>query len=170
VVWGCSVRTADALAGADAGAFLAALQAAAGRRAGRFTALRSLSRAPLAMRYRASRIAPRTAYIGNAAQTLHPVAGQGLNLGLRDAWDLARALRADPAAAGSAPMLERFARARRFDAAATRRVTDLLATLSVGGNPLVRATRGAAIAALDLIGPARRLFARRMTYGASALP
>ena len=170
VVWGCSVRTADALAGAGAAAFLAALQSAAGWRAGRFTALRSLGRAPLALRYRASRIALRAAYIGNAAQTLHPVAGQGLNLGLRDAWDLARSIRAQPAAAGSAPMLERFARTRRFDAAATLRVTDLLARMYVSGNPLVCATRGAAIAALDLLPPARRFFARRMTYGASALP
>jgi 2-octaprenyl-6-methoxyphenol hydroxylase len=170
VVWGCSVRTADALAGADAGAFLAALQSAAGRRAGRFTALRSLGRAPLALRYRASRIAQRAAYIGNAAQTLHPVAGQGLNLGLRDAWDLARSIRAQPAASGSAPMLERYARARRFDAAATLRVTDLLATLYVSGNPLVCAARSGAMAALDMFPPARRFFARRMTYGASALP
>lgn len=170
VVWGCSVRTADALAGASADAFLAALQSAASRRTGRFTALRSLSRAPLALRYRASRIAPRAAYIGNAAQTLHPVAGQGLNLGLRDAWDLARCILAQPAAAGSAQMLERFARIRRLDAAATLRVTDLLATLYVSGNPLACATRSAAMAALDLIPPARRFFARRMTYGASALP
>ena len=170
VVWGCAGRTADALAGASADAFLAALQSAAGRRAGRFTALRSLSRAPLALRYRASRIAQRAAYIGNAAQTLHPVAGQGLNLGLRDAWDLARCILAQPAAAGSMQMLERFARIRRLDAAATLRVTDLLATLYVSSNPLACATRGAAMAALDLIPPARRFFARRMTYGASALP
>ncbi len=170
VVWGCSVRTADALGGAGAGAFLAALQSAAGRRAGRFTALRSLGRAPLALRYRASRIALRAAYIGNAAQTLHPVAGQGLNLGLRDAWDLARCILADPAAAGSAQMLGRFARMRRLDAAATLRVTDLLATLYVSSNPLACATRGAAIAAFDLIPPARRFLARRMTYGASTLP
>jgi 2-octaprenyl-6-methoxyphenol hydroxylase len=170
VIWGCAETTAQALGAAGAEAFLAALQSAAGRRAGRFTALRSLSRAPLALRYRASRIAPRAAYIGNAAQTLHPVAGQGLNLGLRDAWDLARSIRAEPDAAGSARMLERFARTRRLDAAATRRVTDLLATLYVSRNPLICAARGAAMAALDLIPPARRFFARRMTYGASALP
>ena len=98
------------------------------------------------------------------------MAGQGLNLGLRDAWDLARVIRAEPAAAGSATMLARFARARRFDAAATLRVTDLLATMYVSRNPLVCAARGAAMTALDLIPPARRFFARRMTYGASALP
>ena len=170
VVWGCSEQTADALVGATPETFLAALQSAAGGRAGRFTGLRSLSRVPLALRYRASRVAPRATYIGNAAQTLHPVAGQGLNLGLRDAWDLARCIRAEPSAAGSATMLARYARMRRLDAATTLRLTDLLARMYVSENPLVCATRGAAIAALDLIPPARRFFARRMTYGASALP
>ena len=181
VVWSCSAGTAQTLAEAGANQFLAALQAAAGRRAGRFTALHSLGRAPIALRHRASRIGTRTAYIGNAAQTLHPVAGQGLNLGLRDAWDLAREIRAEPQAiqvhpaatgtpAGSARLLGRFSRARRLDAAATMRLTDLLATLYTSGNPFARAARGAAMTALDLIPPARRFFARRMTFGASALP
>ncbi|MBI3375751.1 MAG: FAD-dependent monooxygenase [Betaproteobacteria bacterium] len=170
VVWVCSERRAAALALAAPEAFLHDLQSAAGSRAGRFTALRSLSRAPLALRYRASRIAPREAYIGNAAQTLHPVGGQGLNLGLRDAWELARCIRADPGSAGSAPVLERFARARRLDMVATIRITDLLATLFTGDNPLTAAARGAVMTALDLVSPARRFFARRMTFGASALP
>lgn len=170
VVWVCSERHAAALADAAPEEFLHELQSAAGSRAGRFTALRSLSRTALALRYRAARIAPREAYIGNAAQALHPVGGQGLNLGLRDAWELARCIRADPGAAGSAPLLERFARARRLDMVATIRVTDLLATLFTGDNALTAAVRGAAMTALDLVSPARRFFARRMTFGASALP
>ena len=170
VVWVCPERHAAALAHAAPEVFLHELQSAAGSRAGRFTALRSLSRTPLALRYRAARIAPREAYIGNAAQTLHPVGGQGLNLGLRDAWELARCIRADPGAAGSAPLLARFARARRLDMVATIRVTDLLATLFTGDNPLTAAARGAAMTALDLVPPARRFLARRMTFGAAALP
>ena len=51
---------------------------------------------PLALRVRQARIGERAVYIGNAAQTLHPVAGQGLNLGLRDAWDLAQIMRDAP--------------------------------------------------------------------------
>ena len=71
---------------------------------------------PLALRVRAARVAGNAVYIGNAAQTLHPVAGQGLNLGLRDAWDLSRAFvdRADP---GDAATLARYAARRRLDAA-----------------------------------------------------
>src|SRR5438034_1048552 len=124
---------------------------------------------PLVLRVRAARIAPRAVFIGNAAQTLHPVAGQGLNLGLRDAWDLARVWRgsSDP---GDAATLERYAARRRLDAAATIRVTDFLAGAFLGSNRFARGARGAALAALDAFPPARRFFARRMIYGPSALP
>jgi len=83
----------------------------------------------------------RSVYIGNAAQTLHPVAGQGLNLGLRDAWDLAQILREgrDP---GGAATLARYAASRRLDAQATIRVTDLLAGAFLGSGRLGRAARG----------------------------
>ena len=104
-------------------------------------------------------------YIGNAAQTLHPVAGQGLNLGLRDAWDLAQLLR-DAPDPGDAATLARFAARRRLDAGAAIRVTDLLATALLRSNPLT----GAALTALDVFPAARRFFARRMIFGASALP
>jgi len=114
-------------------------------------------------------VEPRAVYIGNAAQTLHPVAGQGLNLGLRDAWDLAQVLRAaeDP---GDEAVLARFAALRRADAAATIGVTELLARGFAGRNPLARALRGVALTGLDLLPPARRFFARRMIFGPSALP
>jgi 2-octaprenyl-6-methoxyphenol hydroxylase len=112
-------------------------------------------------------------YIGNAAQTLHPVAGQGLNLGLRDAWDLARILREarDP---GDAATLARYAATRRLDAQATIRITDFLAGAFLGSGGLARAARGvvmtAALTALDIFPGPRRFFARRMIYGPSALP
>jgi len=108
-------------------------------------------------------------HIGNAAQTLHPVAGQGLNLGLRDAWDLSRAFleSADPGDAGT---LARYAASRRVDAQAAIRITDALAGAFLGTNPLARAARGVALTALDLLPGPRRFFARRMIYGPSALP
>ena len=86
----------------------------------------------------------REVYIGNAAQTLHPVAGQGLNLGLRDAWDLAQSLRAcdGPGRPGT---LARFASRRRLDAAATLGVTELLARVFLGRAAPARALRGAAL-------------------------
>ena len=120
LVWSARPQRAAALAAAPQEEFLRELQAAFGERAGRFVAAAQRACVPLALRTRPSRVEARTAYIGNAAQALHPVAGQGLNLGLRDAWDLAQALHAadDP---GSAGVLARFAAQRRLDAAATGR-------------------------------------------------
>jgi 2-octaprenyl-6-methoxyphenol hydroxylase len=124
---------------------------------------------PLTLRVNPARIGNREVFIGNAAQTLHPVAGQGLNLGLRDAWDLAETLRhaVDP---GDAALLARYAARRKLDAGATIRVTDFLASAFLGSNRASQAARGAALMALDVFPPARRFFARRMIYGPSAMP
>ena len=169
VVWAMSPGRASALATAGEAEFLAALAAAFGERAGRLEAAGERVRVPLALRVRASRTGERAAYVGNTAQSLHPVAGQGLNLGLRDAWDLARLLQ-DAGDPGDAQVLARYAAMRRLDAMATIGVTDLLAGGFVGGNPLLTAARGAAMTALDAFSPARRFFARRMIYGTSAIP
>jgi 2-octaprenyl-6-methoxyphenol hydroxylase len=168
-VWGARPERARELCESTETEFLAALSRAFGRRAGAFVAAGARSRMPLALRLRATRVGERSAFIGNAAQTLHPVAGQGLNLGLRDAWDLAQVLHGaeDP---GDARLLHGFAAMRRFDAMATVRVTDFLAGAFLGGDPLGRLTRGFALTALDICLPARRFFARRMIYGTSALP
>ena len=169
LVWSARPERAAALAAAPQEEFLRQLQAAFGERAGRFLAVAQRACVPLALRTRASRFAAREVYIGNAAQALHPVAGQGLNLGLRDAWDLAQALHAaeDP---GSERALARFAARRRLDAAATIGVTELLARGFLGANPLARAARGAVLTSLDILPAARRFFARRMIFGPSALP
>jgi len=169
LIWSMRPERAAILAAAPEPQFLDELQRAFGSRAGRFVAAQGRACLPLARRVRASRVGAREAFIGNAAQTLHPVAGQGLNLGLRDAWDLAQALR--PADDPGAPQaLERFAAARRLDAAATSGVTELLARGFAGASPLARAARGAALALLDVAPPARRFFTRRMIFGPSALP
>lgn len=168
-VWGMRPERARELCSAPEAEFLQALAGAFGTRAGEFLAVGERMRAPLALRVRPSRVGEREAYIGNAAQTLHPVAGQGLNLGLRDAWDLAQVLR-DAQDPGDARVLERFAAARRLDAMATVRVTDFLAQAFLGANPLAGLMRGFGLTALDICLPARRFFARRMIYGTSALP
>lgn len=169
VVWAMTPDRAAELAGADERTFLAALGAAFGERAGTFVATEDRYRFPLALRVRASRTGVREAYVGNTAQTLHPVAGQGLNLGLRDAWDLARLLR-DAKDPGDARLLARYAAIRRLDAMATIRITDLLAGAFTGGGPLLASARGVAMTALDAFSPARRFFARRMIFGTSAIP
>src|SRR5207302_1497574 len=161
--------TKEALAAAADAEFLAELGAAASSRPGRPVKVEARVVQPLVLRVRAARIAPRAVFIGNAAQTLHPVAGQGLNLGLRDAWDLAQIWRSssDP---GDAATLGRYAARRYLDAATTIRVTDFLARAFLGSNRFARGARGAALTALDIFPPARRFFARRMIYGPSALP
>jgi 2-octaprenyl-6-methoxyphenol hydroxylase len=173
LVWSARPERARRLADLPEGQFLDELSAAAGSRAGTMVAVESRSVQPLSLRVRAARVENRTVYIGNAAQTLHPVAGQGLNLGLRDAWDLAQILRGagDP---GDAATLARYAASRSLDASATIRVTDLLGGAFVGSGAFSRAARGlaltAALSAIDLLPGPRRFFARRMIYGYSALP
>jgi 2-octaprenyl-6-methoxyphenol hydroxylase len=169
LVWSTRPERARDLAAMAPDEFLAALAAAAGSRPGRPVAVEARSVQPLALRVRPTRIGAREVFIGNAAQSLHPVAGQGLNLGLRDAWDLAQAWRGggDP---GDAGRLARFAAHRRLDAGATIRVTDFLAGAFLGTSRLASGARGAALTALDICPPARRFLARRMIYGPSALP
>ena len=169
LVWSLPPEKAQRLAAAPAAEFLRQLNEAAGTRPGRATGVEARAVQPLALRVRQARIGERAAYIGNAAQTLHPVAGQGLNLGLRDAWDLAQIMR-DAADPGDAATLERFAARRRLDAGTTIRATDLLAGIFLGANPFAAAARGAALTALDIFPAPRRFCARRMIFGPSALP
>lgn len=165
VVWSMRPERARSLAQVPQEEFLNALADAAGSRPGRAVAVENRTVQPLVLRVKEKSIAERAVYIGNAAQTLHPVAGQGLNVGLRDAWDLAQIMRgaADP---GDAATLARFAARRRLDAGAAVRITDLLASVFLKSNPLT----GAALTALDIFPAPRRFFARRMIFGPSALP
>jgi 2-octaprenyl-6-methoxyphenol hydroxylase len=165
VVWSMRPERAQMLASAAEEDFLRQLAAAAGTRPGRPVSVARRAVQPLVLRVRERSVAERAVYIGNAAQTLHPVAGQGLNLGLRDAWDLAQIMREAPDP-GDAGVLRRFSAHRRLDATAAVRVTDLLAQAFLRTNPL----NAAALTILDIFPPARRFFARRMIFGPSALP
>jgi 2-octaprenyl-6-methoxyphenol hydroxylase len=168
VVWSMAPEHAAHVAAEGENEFLARFAAMAGPAAGRPVAVQWRAVQPLTLKVRATRVEGNEVYIGNAAQTLHPVAGQGLNLGLRDAWELATALSAaDP---GDAATLARFAAQRRLDASATIRMTDFLAAGFSGSSALSGIARGAALTALDIFPGPRRFFARRMIFGASALP
>lgn len=124
---------------------------------------------PLKLRLRQPAVAQRELWIGNAAQTLHPVSGQGFNLGLRDAALLAQALRQtlDP---GSAPVLHRYSRERQLDRWGAASFTDGIVRTFSTPFPALNAVRGIALSALDLIGPLRHFVARRMIWGARAWP
>ena len=159
---------AERLLSADDTQFLAELQEHFGDRAGRFVSVSE--RASFSLRRRAvnTPIALRTAIVGNAAQALHPIAGQGLNLGLRDAAALAAVVTGTaPASIGSEAMLQAYRESRRRDATRGIAFTDFLATLFADGRRLPAWGRGLALTALDLFPPARRALAERMIHGAS---
>ncbi|MBA3477545.1 MAG: FAD-dependent monooxygenase [Lautropia sp.] len=122
--------------------------------------------APLSRLRRIHGACGREVWIGNAAQALHPVAGQGLNLGLRDAFELARSL-ADNEYANQplAPeeVLARFAASRRIDRSITTGVTDLLAATFTW--PLARPLQSALLTAMDLLPPVRRPLASTLLFG-----
>jgi len=172
LVWTVPQERAEQLLALPAPAFCDALHEVFGDRLGRFSDAEMRYAYPLALRFRADTVAaPRTLAIGNAAQTLHPVAGQGLNLGLRDAVELVDLIRASTRdAIGSTSFLSRARAQRRLDRYATIGMTDTLITVFSGDDAPRRFLRGCGLAALDLLPPLRRFLARRMIFGARALP
>jgi 2-octaprenyl-6-methoxyphenol hydroxylase len=106
----------------------------------------------------------RLALAGDAAHGIHPIAGQGLNLGLRDAIALAGLLIEAKRAGddvGSPALLARYQRARRPDNLAMLAMTDGLDRLFSTNNPLLRLTRDLGIAAVDRAKPVKRVFMRQ---------
>lgn len=172
LVWTVERRAAAPLLELPETAFLARLQQDFGDRLGRFLSVKSRASVPLQLRYRRDPVvAARTLIVGNAAQTLHPVAGQGLNLGLRDAQELAQLIRSTPLERlGDGAFLDAYRRQRQRDRSATIGLTDTLIRVFSNDDPVMRTARGLALTTLDLLPPARRFFARRMIYGLRALP
>jgi len=148
-------------------AFETSLGEAFGDRLGRLRVLGPRHVFPLSMHAGPSLLGQRAIAIGNAAQTLHPVAGQGLNLGLRDAAQLAIALGPWLAHPGTDPshLLADYARRRRPDRLLTAGVTDFLPRVFATGNPLVEHAGGLALLALDLLPGLRRPLARHLLQG-----
>lgn len=161
----------DALLSLDDAAFLDQVQHAIGSRV-RLVSVGARARYPLQLRYRREPIAQRTVWLGNAAQTLHPVAGQGFNLALRDVWSLAETFASvrhdeDP---GAPALLDRYARARRLDRIGTIGFTDGLVRVFSNDLASWRLARGGGLAALELLPPLKHFVAKRMMFGARAWP
>jgi 2-octaprenyl-6-methoxyphenol hydroxylase len=129
---------------------------------GRLTGITPLKHFALGLNAERTLVEGRTVRIGNAAQTLHPVAGQGLNLGLRDAFELVRSL-----AAGSdvTSVLRRLEWRRAPDRWSTIATTDFLARSFAWQLPGLGAARGAGLAALQALGPLKSALARQMMFG-----
>jgi 2-octaprenyl-6-methoxyphenol hydroxylase len=167
LIWTTTPDHAAALAAMSDASFLAALQAAFGDRLGAFRSASARGIYPLTLKYARHIVLPRTVLIGNAAQTLHPVAGQGFNLGLRDAWELAEeVIASEPEWLGQDDMLERVRRRRQIDRVASIRFTDSLVRVFSNDVPPLRIARGLGLAALDQLPILKTFLARRMTFGA----
>jgi 2-octaprenyl-6-methoxyphenol hydroxylase len=165
LVWTTTPEDARSLCDLSEAAFLGRLQHAFGDRAGPFLAVSTRACFPLALRV-AQRSAPRTITLGNAAQMLHPVAGQGLNLGLRDAWELAGTLRdGERGEIGTQRQLQAYHVRRRVDRGGGVWFTDTLVRLFSNDVAPLRIARGLGLAALGAVPPARDFVLRRMTFG-----
>lgn len=157
---------ADAVMALDDDAFVAALTSQFGRSM-RFSKPGKRSRFPLALRLRTSLHRGREVWIGNTAQTLHPVSGQGFNLGLRDAWQLAEIVLKDGVDRSN---LAAYAASRRLDRDGGAFFTDkVVKAFSNDCGPL-KLVRGLGLLALDVFPPARHFVAKRMIWGARAWP
>lgn len=152
LVWCHPLDEKDKLAQWDDATFLRELQQAFGWRLGRFIHTGQREIYPLALQTAERQVAHRLALVGNAAQTLHPIAGQGFNLGLRDVMSLAETLASawrhqqDP---GSYAVLHHFAARRQPDRAATIGVTDGLVRLFANRYATLVAGRNLGLVAMD---------------------
>lgn len=162
MVWCVRPESASRLYVMTDAEFLKELERAFGSRLGRFTGTTPRATYPLGLNARPA-VSARTVAVGNAAQTLHPVAGQGLNLGLRDAAVLARLL----ARAPTPDMLQSFAAVRQSDRSITITLTDALARVfaSAPDGALSQAALGFSLAMMDTIKPAKHMLAEQMMFG-----
>ncbi len=165
LVWVNAPPEAERVTGLDDAAFLRELQDKFGSRQGQFLAVSSRGRFPLKLDYRGTDAGAHVVRIGNAAQTLHPVAGQGFNLGLRDAWELAQSCLETPETIGNHAHLNAYAQSRQRDAVPGILFTDFLVRGFSTANPLVQHARGLGLIALQALPPLKHFVARRMLFG-----
>lgn len=169
LVWIANREKIETIRNLDDADFCVAFQDHFGYRAGKFLSVSQRRSYPLKLRTVSSPVSGRIAVIGNAAQALHPVAGQGFNLGLRDAHALARLLATSPSAyrADATLALADYAKARSQDVARSVGFTDFLVSTFANDHALTRVPRGLGLAAIDMLPFARKALAKRMLFGAS---
>lgn len=163
LVWTVKTGEEKALLELDDARFLAALQEAFGRRAGRFTRVGKRFAYPLALTLAQQQVQPRIVILGNAAHTLHPVAGQGFNLCLRDCLALSERVRA-AVVAGSDPgdfaMLQDYEAARRVDQHRVVQFSDKLVRGFGSQLPGWSTLRNLGMVGFDLLPAAKQALAR----------
>ncbi|HET7065567.1 MAG TPA: UbiH/UbiF/VisC/COQ6 family ubiquinone biosynthesis hydroxylase [Rudaea sp.] len=162
IVWSVPEAEASRLLALDEGAFCTELGASFDFRLGVIRATTARAAFPLRLRLAERYLAPRFTLIGDAAHVVHPLAGQGVNLGLRDAIELARVLvearDAKRDFAGSTA-LRQFERRRRSDNALSAHAFDAIQRVFASEAMPLAALRGVALTVVDRIGPLKQLFA-----------
>ncbi|TVQ90780.1 MAG: 2-octaprenyl-3-methyl-6-methoxy-1,4-benzoquinol hydroxylase [Chromatiaceae bacterium] len=173
IVWSARVDCAEALLALPDAAFIEALEAAFERRLGAVQGIGPRASFPLRRQHAHEYVRPRAALIGDAAHTLHPLAGQGVNLGLLDAAALVDALRharahgRDP---GGLATLRRYARARRGDNALMLAAMDLFKRAFSNRQPPLVVGRNLGLAAANLLPPVKQLCMRQALGLGADLP
>ena len=173
LVWTEDAATAAGMAALDDAAFLDVLRPRFGSFLGDIALTGARGTYPLTRTYARDLVAERVALAGDAAHGIHPIAGQGLNLGFKDVAALAHVLSEarrrgeDP---GSAPVLARYARWRRFDAAQMGVATDAVNALFSNDDPLLRGLRRLGMGAVDRMDGLKRAFVREAAGVSGDLP
>lgn len=173
LVWTESVGRGAALKAARPEMFHAHLRRRFGEFVGEAEVVGPVFTYPLALQLAERLTAPRMALLGDAAHGVHPIAGQGLNLGLKGAAALAETIveaARNGEDIGAEAVLERYAAWRRFDTATLSAGMDLFVRLFSNDNPLLRTLRGVGMAAVNHIGPARRFFMQEAGGAVGDLP
>jgi len=160
VVWAVRPARAAELLALDDEAFAAELLASFGWRAGRWSRVGRRNQYPLSLSRATETVAGRVVLIGNAAQALHPVAGQGFNLGLRDAATLAEMLAGAAADPDFGELLARFSAWRAADRQGVTRFTDGLVKLFGSELPGLGLVRNFGLLLFDLSPAAKRALSR----------
>jgi 2-octaprenyl-6-methoxyphenol hydroxylase len=166
IVWTEDARTAPRLMALDDAAYTAEVARRLGPHLGEIRLVGRRWIYPLSAMYVHRLTAERLALVGDAAHGIHPIAGQGLNLGLRDAIVLAGLLieaKASGTDLGDPALLNRYQRARRIDHVSMLLATDGLDRLFSTANPVVRAARVLGIGAVQRMPGLKRAFMRQAT-------
>ena len=166
LVWTGKAEEIEKIMQLDDEIFLQQLHQHFGDRVGRFLSVGRRLTFPLKLSYLNPVTAPHLVVIGNAAQTMHPVAGQGFNVGLRDAYELAQKIaQTAPEAWGQPAMMQSYQADRKTDTKRGLMFTDFLVNLFSNDIVGVSGLRGASLGVLDLLKPIKSRLVRKMSFG-----